>query len=482
MRHSIRFKLSIVFTILIVSLQLIFFVVNAYFLEDIFIFGNKKMMIKMYEEYKGKLGEGYGQEELINNISEQYGGNITLIDENMNLIISTSSFLGRKKFDNRHTPTLELFNRVKDDIDEYVFFTFSPDREGRMNSIIFIGKISENKYLVSEKPIGDVRKSSDIAQKYIVSSGLVTITVGSIIIFFLSKKLTKPIISINDVAKEISKLNFNTKVNIDTNDELSVLGNSINDISDKLSFALTELQNANSKLQEDIERERNLEKMRRKFVSSVSHELKTPISMIQGYADGLKFNIAKNPDDMKYYCDVIIDESKKMNYLIKDLLDLSSYESGTFKIIKESFDITKMVENIIERYKKNLEIENITLDVDMPEKCIVNADKIRMEQVIFNFLNNAKKHVGYDGNISIVIKEIGNGTYMSVYNTGKHIKESEIDNIWTSFYKSNYNTSTREDGTGLGLAIVRAIIDLHDGKYGVKNIDNGVIFWIEIPN
>ncbi len=473
MIKSIRLKMSMVFIVLIVSLQTILFVISAYFIEDIFIFGNKNMMIKMYSEYKSKTDKEYSKEDLINDISKEFAGKIILIDNGM--AISNS---------NKPSHTLKFFEEVKDDIDKYLFFRYSPSNNKsnrNIEFITFIGKINKDEFIIFEKPLGDVAKSSDIAQQYIIISGAITIVLGSVIIFILSKRLTNPIISINKVAKDISNLNFTSKVKVDSHDELSILGDSINGISEKLNDTLNELKNANIKLQEDIEKERSLEKMRRSFVSSVSHELKTPISMIQGYADGLKFNIAKDDKDKEYYCDVIIDESKKMNCLIKDLLDLSSYESGIFNITKETLNLSDLISDICKKYKANLFSQNIKFILNLEQDCIVLADKLRIEQVVLNFLNNANKHVVKEGKIEISLKNREDYVHFSVYNDGYNIDDSEMENIWTSFYKSSSNTQTKDIGTGLGLAIVRSIMDLHNGEYGVENTENGVSFWINIP-
>lgn len=482
MKSSIRFKVFGVFILLLIVFQFIFLIINAYFLDDIFIFGNKKAMTRMYNEFKDKLRKGYNENELIYELTDEYGGHITLVDIDNKRVTSTSSSFRRNQYFKLNPHILKIIMYFATNTNEDTLFSVTNHADIRYKMIVFVGKIDDNKFFIVEKPLGVINESSKIAERFIIISGIITLIMGSFVVFFLSGTLTKPIIKINEVAREIANLNFDRKVEIDRDDELGALAGSINHISDKLSKTLKELSDANSKLKEDIKRERAMEKMRRRFVSSVSHELKTPISMIQGYAEGLKYNIVKTPEDMKYYCNVIIDESKKMSNLIKDLLDLSSYESGTFTIKKESFDLAALVKETVEKYRKPLQTKNVSLAIETPDTCSVKADRIRIEQVISNFMSNAEKYVNDNGKIRVELKEMDNSVYFSVYNSGKTIDPSEMENIWTSFYKGKGNNNYTNVGTGLGLAIVRAIAELHKGNYGVENVENGVRFWIKLPN
>ncbi len=480
MFKSIRVKLFIILLVLVIAFEAIFLFINSNYLDDIFISSNKKQMYKLYEEFLEKSTTEESVEELISYISQNKGVMLTIID-NGKVPLSSSFDFGRKKIFRIPRHVQMLINVLEKEKDKDTLFAVSSSDQIQNKAITFIGKLQKDKYLVIEKPLSVVVESSKIAERFTIISGIITLVIGSIIIFFLSGTITKPIIKINDTALAIAKQDFSKKIDYSGDDELGTLADSINLISSELDGALSELKEANSKLREDIEKERKLEKMRRRFVSSVSHELKTPISMIQGYADGLKFNIAKDPDDVNYYCNVIIDESKKMSRLIKDLLDLSSYESGTFTIEKKEFNLSNLVEEVVEKYRNELDKRNINFILEIQENSNIIADKLRIEQVILNFINNAQRHVNDNGNIVVTLKNLDKYIYLSVYNTGDNINKSEIDNIWTSFYKVRSKKSKPNEGTGLGLAIVRAIIELHKGKYGVNNLDDGVEFWVKIP-
>lgn len=481
MKLTIRLKLFLVFISLLLIFQIFFLIANAYFIDDIFIWGNKRSMLGMYTEFKDQLGKSIDEETLIHEMAFNNGGNIAVIDTDKSVILSTYT-----RFNSiRLTRILPNISFVISDImsnakqDTYFFITSSYVQNQK--NLVFIGKLPNNRFFVVEKSMAIVYDNSRIAEKFFIVSGIITLIIGLIAVYFLSASLTRPIIQINEVVQDIANLKFEKKIKVKSKDEIGRLGSSINHISGKLSQVLGELLEANKKLTLDIEHERSMERMRRQFVSSVSHELKTPISMIQGYADGLKFNIAKSPEDVQYYCDVIVDESEKMGQLVKDLLDLSSYESGIFKIKKVDFDISQLIKETVDKYQITFDDKNIELALNLPETCIINADEFRMEQVINNFISNAEKHVNINGNINIRLKEDENSIHLSIFNTGSRIAPSDMDNIWNSFYKvesAKYGAST---GTGLGLAIIRAIVELHEGGYGVSNADNGIEFWIEIP-
>lgn len=433
---SIRLKLFLVFILLLVVFQGISLITSTYFLDEVFVSSNQKTMVKIYNSLRNKDLQKKNGAFLLYEMATELGGNITLIDKNVGVIASSSSH------HNLNHSSLYRFSNVMENIKEiekgnkgYTIFSVNSYEDSDKRTVVLIGRVAENQYLLIEKSLEMVYESSKIAEGFIIISSIGTFIIGSIIVYFLSKRLTKPIIHINYVAQEIAQLNFDKKVEKTTEDELGVLGESINLISDKLSGVLMDLRQSNAKLKEDIEKEKRLEKMRRKFVSSVSHELKTPISMIQGYADGLKFNIASSQEDREYYCDVIIDETDKMDHLVKDLLDLSSYESGAFKIVKSTFDLTELVKETVEKYRKVFQSKNIRLDVDFEEKCLIKADKLRIEQVITNFISNAEKYVSEKGCIKIETMKRENHLYVSVFNTGDPIPPSELQNIWTSFYK-----------------------------------------------
>lgn len=477
MKNSIRYKLFGVFLV-ILTLFIVIFLISSFFLDDIFIFENKRIMKNAYNQFDTTLQNRNITENDLIELVETIGGNITILSPNLNLQITTSRY---EENDLSNIDILEQIEYLRLKKGKNFTSVVSENINNNDKSIFFIGELSSGGFFIGQKAIKEIEKSAQIARLFLVIASIGTLLIGTAIVYFLSQKLTKPIMEISNVAGEISKLNFNEKVEVKSDDEIGILGTNINHISKKLNTVLTELTLANSKLREDIEKEKELEKMRRKFVSNVSHELKTPISMIAGYIEGLKYNIAKTKEDKEYYYDVIIDETDKMNNLINDLLTLSSYESGNFSINKENIDISNLLKNIIDKYRRNIEEKNLDLIIDIPERLIISADSLRIEQIITNFMNNALKYGKEGGNIKITLEDLTDKIKLSFYNSGDKIDEKELENIWTSFYKADSDKKHINSGTGLGLAIVRAIVELHGGSYGAINKKDGVKFFVALP-
>ncbi|MDF2880387.1 MAG: integral rane sensor signal transduction histidine kinase [Clostridiaceae bacterium] len=278
----------------------------------------------------------------------------------------------------------------------------------------------------------------------------------------------------------MTELNFTEKYSVESEDEIGELGKSINSLSQQLDMSINELKEKNQKLSEDIEKERKLDEMRKEFIANVSHELKTPISLIQGYSEGLKVNVVDSEEDKNFYCDVIISEAMKMNKLVKSLLNLSLIDSGNLKLDKTKFNISSLLESTINKFMPIFNEKQIKLYVNAKEKVFVNADILWIEQVLVNYINNALNHVDNNLEIRINIENTNDKVRVKVFNTGKQIPEELCDKIWDSFYKVDKARTRAYGGTGLGLSIVAGIQKLHSNTYGVINMKNGVEFWFDL--
>lgn len=240
------------------------------------------------------------------------------------------------------------------------------------------------------------------------------------------------------------------------------------------------LNDRNEQLEQDIDYERKIDKMRREFVSSVSHELKTPIFLIQGHAEGLRDNVADNENKRSFYCGVIMDEAEKMSILVRDLLDLSNIESGKFPINRIQFNVSVFISEIVSKYERILAEKGIEADIAIDGEYMAYADPVRIEQVMVNLMNNAIDHIDGSKKIRLTVRPEGNKVRVSVYNSGRPIPEESLDKIWSSFYKVDKARRRDLGGTGLGLSIVRAIMEAHAGEYGVTNLKDGVLFWFQM--
>jgi signal transduction histidine kinase len=296
-----------------------------------------------------------------------------------------------------------------------------------------------------------------------------------ILSIIFSKMISKPLVIISDTATKMSKLDFNTKCEVKTKDEFENVASSLNFLSQNLNNALNSLKEANEKLEQDIEKERNLEKMRKEFVAAVSHELKTPIALIDGYAVGLKDEIFEG-EDKDFYLNIIIDEARKMGGLVGDMLELSHLESGNYKLIKENFNLGELIKSTTKKYSTMISDKEVSLELNLFDVDIY-GDIGRIEQVLTNFIINAIKHVKSNGTIKINMEKQEDGIKVEMENTGDKIPEEEKELIWNKFYKIDKSRNRKEGGTGLGLSITKNILELHGFRYGVENTNEGVRFY-----
>ncbi len=319
-----------------------------------------------------------------------------------------------------------------------------------------------------------ISRSANIANEFILWVSGACLLLSIFWIYIFAKKFSKPISVMNTITKDMANLNFNKKITNYSADEIGQLSQSINHLSERLSKTLEDLNAKNLKLKNDIELQKQLDEMRKVFIANVSHELKTPIAVINSYAEGLKLDI--NPEAREEYCQTIIDEGNRMNKLVLSILQLSKYESGQIKINPTKIDISKKISLLSKRIFKNSSVEIIN---DIPENAIAFADDIQIEQVIIALLENAKAYTPKTGKISISVIE--NANYrISIENTGSHINSDVMPHIWQSFYRGD--TSHKRDNShfGLGLSIVSAIMKLHNTSCGVYNTKDGVCFWFEL--
>lgn len=242
-----------------------------------------------------------------------------------------------------------------------------------------------------------------------------------------------------------------------------------------LERGIEELNETNERLKEEIERERQIETLRKEFIANVSHELKTPIAIIQGYAQGLFENIASD-EDKEFYAETIIEESKKMDGLVRELLLISHIESGQLKLTTERFDIILLIEEIVER----IIVKYHDFKVELPSgEAYVYGDETYISRVLQNLIENAFKYSEESKSIKIGVEEKSDVYQIYIENRTTQVKKEDLKNIWTSFYRMNKNRN--REGHGLGLAIVKGILQQHKSKFGVDIAKEKLRIWFELP-
>lgn len=344
------------------------------------------------------------------------------------------------------------------------------------------GTLDNGNFILIRTPIQGIKDNVHISNTFITYIGIVTLIIGIIAAFVLSSYISKPIKQLSNIAERMSELDFDIKYDGKDKGEIGLLGKSMNNMSQKLEENISQLKTANLELQRDIDKKEKLEKMRTDFLSNVSHELKTPIALIQGYAEGLKEGITDDPESMDFYCSVIMDEAAKMNNMVKRLLTLNQIEFGEDELVMERFDINELVKSVVSANELRATQKNLSITYDILDTPLyVWADEYKVEEVVTNYLSNAINHCCNENIIKIKVGHIDkDNVRVSVFNTGNNIPEADIEHIWEKFYKVDKARTREYGGNGIGLSIVKAIVESMGKTCGVNNLSDGVEFWFDL--
>ncbi|MFC9445723.1 sensor histidine kinase [Bacillus cereus] len=359
--------------------------------------------------------------------------------------------------------------------------TFILDGGENIKNSIFVKPIIENgkikEYAFAIASLQPVNEAMLVLKDYYVYALIIVFLVIILLSFYYSKIIVKPLIKMNRVTKKMANFDFSEKLPVTADDEIGGLSGSINTLSVNLKDRIDRLNVANTKLQQDIERERQLEKTRKEFISGVSHELKTPLSVIRSFAEGIKDGVSK---DTSYYTDVILEETENMNRLIVEMLELAKLESGTYKLDMTAFSIGELTQQVYTKLLFSMEEKHLQVNVDADPSILVKANRSRIEQVVVNLLSNAIRYTPDGEKIQVSIIEAEDTVKVEIENTGNPIPEESLEKIWDRFYRLDASRSRHTGGTGLGLSIVKNILDLHHAEYGVYNTTNSVVFYFNL--
>lgn len=344
------------------------------------------------------------------------------------------------------------------------------------------GTLDNGNFILIRTPIQGIKDNVHISNTFITYIGIGTLIIGIIAAFVLSSYISRPIKQLSNIAERMSELDFDIKYDGKDKGEIGLLGKSMNNMSQKLEENISQLKTANLELQRDIDKKEKLEKMRTDFLSNVSHELKTPIALIQGYAEGLKEGITDDPESMDFYCSVIMDEAAKMNNMVKRLLTLNQIEFGEDELVMERFDINELVKSVVNANELRATQKNLSITYDILDTPLyVWADEYKVEEVVTNYLSNAINHCCNENIIKIKVGHIDkDNVRVSVFNTGNNIPEADIEHIWEKFYKVDKARTREYGGNGIGLSIVKAIVESMGKTCGVNNLSDGVEFWFDL--
>ena len=518
-RHSIRFKITLLLTVAIAALMVILLVANNTLAESFYFNDKKNAMLNVYNQIdktmvsysNGNIADSEMKNEIDQILSSE---SISVVVVNSDWTVSYSNISRVNEMVDRLAMSMfnkDIFDKIireqdsgegkhdkdggsinisiggfeeeRDILEENDKYMLQKVYDERLGGDYYEmwGVLGNGSFVMMRMGVQGIRDNVAISNKFITYIGFGVLSIGIIAAYSFSRYFTKPIKQLSDIAERMANMDFDVKYEGNDKSEIGVLGVSMNNMSQKLEENISQLKIANLELQRDIDKKEKLEQMRSDFLSNVSHELKTPIALIQGYAEGLKEGVTEDVESTEFYCDVIIDEALKMNTMVKKLLTLNQIEFGNEELVMERFDVVELIRSIMAANELRASQKNITMEFK-PENDVMDVwgDEYKIEEVVTNYITNAINHCEYDLKIIVKAETLNDIVRVSVYNSGKHIPKEDIDNIWIKFYKVDKARTREYGGNGIGLSIVKAIMDSYGKECGVKNVDGGVEFWFDL--
>lgn len=486
-RMSLSVQLTLVMIFLVAGTIGLCWFLNNTFLEKFYVYNKQTELLDGFEQINQASEDGTLLTEDFDITFEKIciNGNINIIvagsDRKTIRSFSANQQLLQMKLNKLITGGKKEEHQILVSTDQYIV-EMQWDSIMQSEYLILYGWLSDGNYVYMQTALESIRESADITNQFFVVIGVCALVVCAVIIIIVSQSISRPIRKLSNISEKMSNLEFEAKYQSGpyTSWELEELGQHMNEMSASLEKTISELKIANNELMQDIEKKERIDEMRKEFLSNVSHELKTPLALIQGYAEGLKECVNEEDGSRDFYCEVIVDEADKMNQMVRKLLTLNQLEFGNDVVELERFDMTELVRGVVAASSLMAVSEGITLEFWQKEPVYVWGDEFKIEQVISNYLSNAIHHAKGEKKIVVSFERRDTLLRVCVFNTGENIPEEEIEKVWIKFYKVDKARTREYGGSGIGLSIVKAIMDSHHQKCGVINHENGVEFWMEL--
>lgn len=484
---SVKVKLFLMLSLIILLIILFLILVNNFVFGEFYLYSKTQSLKSVYEVINDYYNSGANIDidSELEKIAIKNNFDILIRnDQNINVFTSNKDFFSTLGQMNEMTSSINAGQIIEQD-EKYNIKKMKDIKTGI--SYVLLSSQLDNGYLLYIRiPLTSIEESVKISNNFLYLMAGFTILISAVIVSFVTRKFADPILELNNIAKKMANLDFSHKYRItDADDEINNLGKSINVMSDKLERTIKQLRRTNIELEKDIEEKSKIDEMRKSFISDVSHELKTPIALIQGYSEGLLENVNTDEESRKFYAEVILDETNKMDKLVKQLLELMTIEYGKREFNDNKFNVVELEQQVIIKSQVMLQEKDAKMELVSPEEINVMADDFYIEQVISNYVTNALKHVKeVNGeNYIKIYNEVNvekNKVRIKVFNTGDNIKEEDMARIWNRFFKADESRNRDDGGTGIGLSFVKAIMNNYKNEYGVVNKENGVEFYFDL--
>lgn len=458
-KSNLRTKIWIYLIIFSASILLFLWLFQIIFLKTYY----KEFRLNKLENSVKKVLNSFHDsdyEDLLDDISLEDEICIEVVNNNMTKYLSVIYNKGCMGAETSVENSYYKKDFINSNLSKKVYTLINPRFKNK--TIIYGIKLDDSNYAFVSASLEPIDTTITVLKNQFIYVTMLVIILSLIVSYFVSRKISSGVIKINKEAKKLSKGNFDVK--FDTNQPILELS----ELAETLEYTKDELSKT--------------ENLRRELLANVSHDLKTPLTMIKAYAEMVRDVTYKDDTKRTKDLNIIIEETDRLNVLVNDILELSKIQSGTQKLTIEQFDLEKFVKNIIKRYDIMSENKKYKFKVSINKNIIVSADPKRIEQVMYNLINNAINYTGDDKKIIINALELENTVRIEVKDTGKGIDKEELENIWDKYYKIDKTHSREQVGSGVGLSIVKNILINHNCNYGVESIKgNGTTFYFELP-
>jgi two-component system, OmpR family, sensor histidine kinase VanS len=473
MKTSIKKRFFIIFglILLIVNLGLLLF--SNLFVNHYVVSSNQDFISKVYQNHQLYFQSAQLTQTSTDSIAGRNDIGIVVYEYNQ-ITVCSSLYLCNDTTSTLPSYITKYFATIP--VNQSKSFTFQFQLL-EVNQLVHIYHLEDGKFIVINKALDSMEHMKDMMNLFIAFFSITTLIIESIVLYIITKRVTKPIITLSEQAQRIAKLDFSTQLTLNNSDEIGLLAENLNYIAERFEYSMNQLKDANHSLLADIEQKEALKQQQLEFFSQASHELKTPITIIQGYAEGLINKIVKDEQRKHEYYQIIFEEAKKMGQLVTNLMDVSHLNTNSIK--QEPLDLIHLLHQVMRKFEVETHKRKIDIQITGPDTCMIEVDAFKLEQVIVNLMSNALKYVEQNGVIKLTVQENQKSVILSFFNDGEQIPEEHLDKIWELFYKINHHKN--KSGTGLGLAIVKSIVELHRGTITVRNINQGVEFKITLP-
>lgn len=461
-RHGLKFKIWYSFVFLIIIIAILLWLFQIVFFNQFYIRFKEREIINI------------GQTLIKENNSETFHGDVyrktnygsmpVRIFNKTGLSGLSSSLL---KLSNPDPIDIILFSEIlpEDNGSGVYHIVENPSTEG--SEYLVYGMMlregsteQENIYLYIFSQLASVENTSSVLKQQLVIITLISLIIAVILSFFISSNLVRPLTHLTDTAELLAEGNYNVTFQGGVYTEADRL-------ADALNFAKNELSKTDS--------------LRRELISNVSHDLRTPLTMIKAYAEMIRDITGSNSEKRKAHLDVIINESNRLTELVNDILTVSKYESGTVEIELSQVNLTEMTGYIVKAFSEMYSYEGYVFSFDHDCEAVVEGDEKKLQQVLYNLIINAANFTGENKNVSVALKDFGNKIRVEITDTGHGIPSDQMEKIWERYYRSGEHRTRPAAGTGLGLSIVKNILKLHNADYGVISDEGkGCTFWFEL--